>query len=98
MFTGVTSRNSSSSTTGNASGVAPSNGTALTGVNGGAYAHVTATGILSAAQALCNFIQQSGNVTPAPDPITAGIIHTWLDTHLPVSGFGLEIPAHLNND
>lgn len=43
--------------------------------------------ILATAQALAMILQQSGNMAPSPDPITAGIINTWLETHLPVSTF-----------
>lgn len=41
--------------------------------------------VLAAAQTLAMILQQSGNLAPSPDPITAGIINTWLETHLPVS-------------
>lgn len=41
--------------------------------------------VLAAAQTLAMILQQSGNMAPSPDPITAGIINTWLETHLPVS-------------
>ncbi|XP_059622776.1 liprin-beta-1 isoform X2 [Phlebotomus argentipes] len=44
---------------------------------------VTSSNVLNAAQTLSTCIQQLGNATPAPDPLTAGIINTWLDTHLP---------------
>ncbi|KAJ6648062.1 hypothetical protein Bhyg_03287 [Pseudolycoriella hygida] len=39
--------------------------------------------VLAAAQTLAMILQQSGNMAPSPDPITAGIINTWLETHLP---------------
>lgn len=41
--------------------------------------------VLAAAQTLAMILQQSGNMAPSPDPITASIINTWLETHLPVS-------------
>ncbi|XP_055691916.1 liprin-beta-1 isoform X7 [Lutzomyia longipalpis] len=44
---------------------------------------VTSSNVLNAAQTLSICIQQLGNGTPAPDPLTAGIINTWLETHLP---------------
>lgn len=46
---------------------------------------ITGSNVLNAAQTLSTCIQQMGNATPAPDPLTAGVINTWLDTHLPVS-------------
>ncbi|XP_037051874.1 liprin-beta-1 isoform X8 [Bradysia coprophila] len=39
--------------------------------------------VLAAAQTLAMILQQSGNMAPSPDPITASIINTWLETHLP---------------
>lgn len=48
-------------------------------------ATVVSSNVLIAAQTLAMSIQQSGNITPSPDPLTARIINTWLDTHLPVS-------------
>lgn len=46
---------------------------------------VSYSNVLAAAQTLAMILQQSGNMAPSPDPITAGIINTWLETHLPVS-------------
>lgn len=43
------------------------------------------TNVLAAAQTLSMVLQQSGSMAPSPDPITAGVINTWLETHLPVS-------------
>lgn len=51
--------------------------------------HVTTTSpqsnVLTTAQTLAMILQQSGNMAPSPDPITAETINTWLETHLPVS-------------
>lgn len=46
---------------------------------------ISYSNVLAAAQTLAMILQQSGNMAPSPDPITAGIINTWLETHLPVS-------------
>lgn len=54
--------------------------------NGGIHHGLQSTSILAAAQSLSMSLQQqTPSLQPAPDPITGGIISTWLDTHLPVS-------------
>lgn len=54
--------------------------------NGGIHHGLQSTSILAAAQSLAMSLQQqTPTLQPSPDPITAGIISTWLDTHLPVS-------------
>lgn len=45
---------------------------------------ISQSNVLAAAQTLAMILQQTGNMAPSPDPITAGIINTWLETHLPV--------------
>uniref|UniRef100_A0A8D8C1C4 Liprin-beta-1 n=2 Tax=Culex pipiens TaxID=7175 RepID=A0A8D8C1C4_CULPI len=52
--------------------------------NGGIHHGLQSTSILAAAQSLAMSLQQqTPTLQPSPDPITAGIISTWLDTHLP---------------
>lgn len=52
--------------------------------NGGIHHGLQSTSILAAAQSLAMSLQQQApSLQPSPDPITAGIISTWLDTHLP---------------
>lgn len=46
---------------------------------------VTQANVLATAQTLSMILKQSGNMAPSPDPITADVINTWLETHLPVS-------------
>ncbi|GAB0090838.1 uncharacterized protein DMENIID0001_056020 [Sergentomyia squamirostris] len=60
---------------------------------------ITSSNVLNAAQTLSTCIQQMGNATPAPDPLTASIINTWLDTHLPAfrSYFGGLIFSNVNH-
>lgn len=54
--------------------------------NGGIHHGLQSTSILAAAQSLAMSLQQqTPSLQPAPDPITGGVISTWLDTHLPVS-------------
>lgn len=38
-----------------------------------------------AAKKLSILLQQNGNMAHQPDPFTANILNTWLETHLPVS-------------
>lgn len=38
-----------------------------------------------AAKKLSILLQQNGNMAHQPDPFTAQILNTWLETHLPVS-------------
>lgn len=46
---------------------------------------VSISNVLATAQSLALAIQQAGTHTPSPDPVTAGILNNWLETHLPVS-------------
>uniref|UniRef100_A0AAG5D397 SAM domain-containing protein n=1 Tax=Anopheles atroparvus TaxID=41427 RepID=A0AAG5D397_ANOAO len=62
----------------------PDGGNANPSSNGGLHHGIQSTSILAAAQSLAMALQQqSSSFHPAPDPITADIINTWLDTHLP---------------
>lgn len=40
--------------------------------------------VLIAAKKLSILLQQNGNMAHQPDPFTANILSTWLETHLPV--------------
>uniref|UniRef100_A0A182W863 Uncharacterized protein n=1 Tax=Anopheles minimus TaxID=112268 RepID=A0A182W863_9DIPT len=52
--------------------------------NAGFQHGIRSTSILAAAQSLAMALQQqSSSLHPSPDPITADIINTWLDFHLP---------------
>ncbi|XP_052903007.1 liprin-beta-1 isoform X2 [Anopheles moucheti] len=52
--------------------------------NTGLQHGIRSTSILAAAQSLAMALQQqSSSMHPSPDPITADIINTWLDSHLP---------------
>ncbi|XP_041786460.1 uncharacterized protein LOC121601717 [Anopheles merus] len=54
--------------------------------NGGLQHGIRSTSILAAAQSLAMALQQqSSTLHPSPDPITADIINTWLDSHLPAA-------------
>lgn len=41
--------------------------------------------VLVTAKKLSILLQQNGNMAQQPDPFTANILSTWLETHLPVS-------------
>lgn len=61
-------------------------GTTNLSSNGGLHHGIQSTSILAAAQSLAMALQQqASSMHPSPDPITADIINTWLDTYLPVS-------------
>ncbi|CAD7088008.1 unnamed protein product [Hermetia illucens] len=47
---------------------------------------VSISNVLATAQSLALAIQQAGTHTPSPDPVTAGILNNWLETHLPLFG------------
>ncbi|XP_058129735.1 liprin-beta-1 isoform X2 [Anopheles coustani] len=62
----------------------PDGGTINASSNGGLHHGMQSTSILAAAQSLAMALQQqSSSYHPSPDPITADIINTWLDTHIP---------------
>lgn len=56
--------------------------------------HTSTTSVLAAAQTLAMILQQTGQLAPSPDPLTAGLIGTWLETHLPVSFDVRYLPSH----
>ncbi|KFB38268.1 Dpse\GA10537-PA-like protein [Anopheles sinensis] len=63
----------------------PDGGTVNASANGGLHHGMQSTSILAAAQSLAMALQQqSSSFHPSPDPITADIINTWLDTHIPL--------------
>lgn len=46
--------------------------------------HSNVMSVLIAAKKLSILLQQNGNMTHQPDPFTANVLSTWLQTHLPV--------------
>lgn len=47
--------------------------------------NTTVSQVLTTAKKLSLILQQNGNMSQSPDPVTASILNTWLETHLPVS-------------
>lgn len=41
--------------------------------------------VFATAKKLSTILQQNDNMALSPDPATAGVLNTWLETHLPVS-------------